>query len=57
MVIIHLRSWIHRIPIGSRFCGDAMGYSRAEKAKTHERIVSLAAKKFREKGLTGIGIA
>ena len=34
-----------------------MGHSRAEKSKTHERVVSLAAKRFREKGLTGIGIA
>jgi TetR/AcrR family transcriptional repressor of nem operon len=34
-----------------------MGHSRAEKAKTHERIVALAAKRFREKGLEGIGIA
>src|SRR5216683_2462105 len=34
-----------------------MGHSRAEKAETHERIVSLASKRFREKGLTGIGIA
>jgi TetR/AcrR family transcriptional regulator, transcriptional repressor for nem operon len=36
---------------------EAMGHSRAEKANTHERIVALAAKKFREKGLAGIGIA
>jgi TetR/AcrR family transcriptional repressor of nem operon len=28
-----------------------MGHSRAEKAKTHERIVALASKRFREKGL------
>ena len=34
-----------------------MGHSRVEKAETHERIVSLASKRFREKGLTGIGIA
>jgi TetR/AcrR family transcriptional repressor of nem operon len=34
-----------------------MGHSRAEKAKTHERIVTLASKRFREKGFTGIGIA
>src|SRR5260370_1858238 len=34
-----------------------MGHSRAEKAETHERIVSLASKRFREKGLTGIGTA
>lgn len=34
-----------------------MGHSSAEKAKTHERIIKLAAKRFREKGLAGIGIA
>jgi TetR/AcrR family transcriptional repressor of nem operon len=34
-----------------------MGHSRAEKAKTHERIGALASKRFREKGLEGIGIA
>jgi TetR/AcrR family transcriptional repressor of nem operon len=34
-----------------------MGYSKAQKAKTHERIVKLAAKRFREEGLAGIGIA
>jgi len=34
-----------------------MGYSKAQKAKTHERIVKLASKRFREGGLAGIGIA
>ena len=34
-----------------------MGHSRAEKAKTHQRIVTLASRRFREKGLAGIGIA
>lgn len=34
-----------------------MGHSREAKAKTHQRIVALASKRFREKGLTGIGIA
>src|SRR5262249_6082077 len=34
-----------------------MGHSRAEKTKTHKRIVSLASKRFREKGITEIGIA
>lgn len=34
-----------------------MARSRAEKAKTHARIVALASKRFREKGLSGIGIA
>ena len=34
-----------------------MRHSKTEKAKTHERIVAVAAKKFREEGLAGIGIA
>jgi TetR/AcrR family transcriptional repressor of nem operon len=34
-----------------------MGYSRAQKAKTHKRIIKLASKRFREEGLAGIGIA
>jgi len=34
-----------------------VGHSKVEKAETHERIVSIAAKRFREEGLTGIGIA
>ena len=34
-----------------------MGYSKAQKARTHRRIVAIASKRFREKGLTGFGIA
>src|ERR1700726_82224 len=34
-----------------------MGYSKAQKAKTHERIIKLASKRFREEGFAGIGIA
>jgi TetR/AcrR family transcriptional regulator, transcriptional repressor for nem operon len=34
-----------------------MGYSKAQKARTHKRIVAIAAKRFREKGLAGLGIA
>ena len=34
-----------------------MGYSKAQKEKTHERIVAIASKRFREKGLAGLGIA
>jgi TetR/AcrR family transcriptional repressor of nem operon len=34
-----------------------MGYSQAEKAETHARIVALAAARFREKGLDGLSIA
>src|SRR5260370_19800399 len=34
-----------------------MRHSKTEKANTHKRIVAVAAKKFLEEGLTGIGIA
>jgi TetR/AcrR family transcriptional regulator, transcriptional repressor for nem operon len=34
-----------------------MGYSKAQKARTHKRIVAIASKRFREKGLAGSGIA
>jgi TetR/AcrR family transcriptional repressor of nem operon len=34
-----------------------MRHSKAEKAATHKRIVAIAAKKFREQGLAGVGIA
>ena len=34
-----------------------MGHSRTAKARTHRRIVNLAAKRFREHGLEGISIA
>jgi len=34
-----------------------MGHSKAEKAETHKRIVSIAAKRLREEGLNGVGIA
>ena len=34
-----------------------MGYSKAQKTRTHKRIVSIASKRFREKGLSGFGIA
>ena len=34
-----------------------MRHSKTEKENTHKRIVAVAAKKFREEGLTGIGIA
>jgi TetR/AcrR family transcriptional regulator, transcriptional repressor for nem operon len=34
-----------------------MGHSKAQKTRTHKRIVSIASKRFREKGLVGFGIA
>jgi TetR/AcrR family transcriptional repressor of nem operon len=34
-----------------------MGYSQAQKEQTHKRIVAIASKRFREKGLAGFGIA
>jgi hypothetical protein len=40
-----------------RFLGGPMGHSKAEKTKTHKRIVAIAARKFREEGLAGVGIA
>src|ERR1700761_515301 len=34
-----------------------MGYSKAQKARTHKRVVAIASKRFREKGLASFGIA
>jgi TetR/AcrR family transcriptional repressor of nem operon len=34
-----------------------MGHSRVDKTKTHKRIVKIASRRFREKGLAGVGIA
>ena len=34
-----------------------MGHSKAHKTRTHKRIVGIASKRFREKGLAGFGIA
>jgi TetR/AcrR family transcriptional regulator, transcriptional repressor for nem operon len=34
-----------------------MGYSKRDKAETHARIVRVAARRFRELGLEGIGVA
>src|SRR5580765_2183475 len=34
-----------------------MGHSKQDKQTTHERIVTVAAKRFRERGLEGIGVA
>ncbi|WP_246793776.1 TetR/AcrR family transcriptional regulator [Burkholderia perseverans] len=34
-----------------------MGYSQAEKAESHQRIVDIAARRFRELGLDGISVA
>ena len=34
-----------------------MGHSKADKAASHERIVQIAAARFREAGLDGIGVA
>jgi len=34
-----------------------MGHSKAEKAETHKRIVKIASKRFREDGLSGVGIS
>ena len=34
-----------------------MGHSQVEKQKTHEKIVEIASRRLREKGLEGIGVA
>jgi TetR/AcrR family transcriptional regulator, transcriptional repressor for nem operon len=34
-----------------------IGYSKAQKARTHKRIIAIASKRFREKRLAGFGIA
>src|SRR5271168_5432043 len=34
-----------------------MGHSKVQKSRTHKRIVAIASKRFRERGLTGFGIA
>jgi TetR/AcrR family transcriptional repressor of nem operon len=34
-----------------------MGFSQAQKERTHKRIIAIASKRFREKGLAGFGIA
>jgi TetR/AcrR family transcriptional repressor of nem operon len=34
-----------------------MGYSKAQKTRTHKRIVAIASRRFREKGIAGFGIA
>ncbi|CCM75412.1 TetR/AcrR family transcriptional regulator [Rhizobium mesoamericanum] len=34
-----------------------MGHSQQDKRKTHERIVEIASKRLREKGLEGVGVA
>ncbi len=34
-----------------------MGHSQQDKRKTHEKIVEIAAKRLREKGLEGVGVA
>ncbi len=34
-----------------------MGHSRAEKAESHDRIVQVAAARFRENGVGGVGVA
>ena len=34
-----------------------MGHSKAQKTKTHKRIISIASKRFREEGLARVGIA
>jgi TetR/AcrR family transcriptional repressor of nem operon len=59
ILIIYYGHSIHVIAIWLQcfFAGGPMRHSKAEKAKTHKRVVAIASKRFREEGLAGIGIA
>jgi TetR/AcrR family transcriptional regulator, transcriptional repressor for nem operon len=58
MNIIHPPLWTQTTAVWLHiFLGGSMRHSKTEKANTDKRIVAVAAKKFREEGLTGIGIA
>src|ERR1700732_33777 len=58
IVIIHSPTSIRIVGLWLQtFLGGSMRHSKAEKAKTHERIVAIASRRFREEGLAGIGIA
>src|SRR6266404_3817252 len=58
MDIIHPLDWTQTTAVWMHiFLGGSMRHSKTEKANTHKRIVAVAAKKFREEGLAGIGIA
>src|SRR5580693_9374846 len=58
IVIIHSPTSIRIVGLWLQtFFGGSMRHSKAEKAKTHERIVAIASRRFREEGLAGIGIA
>jgi TetR/AcrR family transcriptional repressor of nem operon len=48
---------MHTPDLVAVFLEEPMGHSRAEKEKTHKRIVKIASRKFREEGLAGVGIA
>ena len=56
-VVLDASPYARDTSISGFLLGDSMGHSRAEKAKTHRRIVAIASKRFREEGLAGVGIA
>src|SRR3984893_18539739 len=58
MIIIHSPTSIRIVGLWLQtFFGGPVRHSKAEKAKTHKRIVAIASRRFREEGLAGIGIA
>lgn len=58
MIIIHSPTSIRTVGLWLQtFLGAPMRHSKAEKEKTHKRIVAIASRRFREEGLAGIGIA
>jgi TetR/AcrR family transcriptional regulator, transcriptional repressor for nem operon len=58
MIVIHSRRWMTDIILAvKRQNGVRMGHSQAEKAESHDRIVEVAAARFRESGVEGVGVA
>src|SRR5260370_15346976 len=57
IILLDASPYARDTSISGFLLGDSMGHSKAEKAKTHQRIVAIASKRFREEGLAGVGIA
>ncbi|WP_394824922.1 TetR/AcrR family transcriptional regulator [Pendulispora albinea] len=54
------RASLRDVTFSGRFCmmfDIQMGHSQAEKAENHDRILRIAAARFREKGIEGLSVA
>jgi hypothetical protein len=57
MVIIHILDYNHNpYSVADYLGGGSYGLFQGPKEKTHKRIVAIASKRFREKGLVGFGV-